>query len=139
MADWTTGYDPLNMSDPSHPFARLGAELARAQQQGMGQRRSLAEQLGGYPQQMGMPQQPSRLASMLGQPQQQQIPMQPMQQALTALMGQQSKFGSGASASAPVQNWDPAKPNPSGMQSSGFGGWLQGLFGSGGAGGAAKG
>ena len=122
-------YDPLNMSDPSHPFARLGAELARAQQQGMGQRRSLAEQLGGYPQQMGMPQQPSRLASMLGQPQQQQIPMQPMQQALTALMGQQKP---GATVSAPVQNWDPNKPDPT-MQSSGFGGWLQGLFSSSGA------
>lgn len=130
MADWSTGYDPLNMNDPNHPFARLGAELAR--QQG-GQRRSLADQLGGYPQQQRIPQQSSRLASMLGQPMQQQspMPMGQMPQALAALFGQQ-RFGSGASVSAPMQNWDQAKPDPT-MPSSGLGGWLQGLFSSNGA------
>lgn len=138
MADWSTGYDPLNMNDPNHPFARLGAELAR--QQG-GQRRSLADQLGGYPQQQRMPQQSTRLASMLGQPMQQaqQMPMGQMSGALYSLLGPQQKFGSGASVSAPMQSWDPAKPDAAGVQASGFSGWLQSLFGGGGPGGAAKG
>lgn len=130
-------YDPLNLGDPNHPLARLGADLAQVQQRDMARRRSLADQLRGYPAQQ-MPQQQTRLAGMLGQPgQPQQIPMQPITQALQAMFGQ-PKFGSGASVSGPMQSWDAAKPNPSGMQSSGFGGWLQGLFGSGGPGGAAK-
>ena len=97
-------YDPLNMSDPNHPFARLGAELAMVQQQGM-RRRSLADQLGGYPQQQRMPQQSTRLASMLGQPMQQaqQMPMGQMLPAMQAMFGQQPKFGSGASVSAPSE------------------------------------
>ena len=132
-------YDPLNMNDPNHPFARLGAELAMVQQQGM-RRRSLADQLQGYPAPQ-MPQQPSRLAGMLGQPspQAQQMPMGQMSGALYSLLGPQQKFGSGASVSAPMQSWDPAKPDAAGVQASGFSGWLQSLFGGGGPGGAAKG
>ena len=129
-------YDPLNMNDPNHPFARLGAELAAAQQQGM-RRRSLADQLQGYPAPQ-MPQQQTRLAGMLGQPMQaQQMPMGQMLPAMQAMFGQQSKFGS--SVSAPMQSWDPNKPDAAGVQASGFGGWLQSLFGGGGPGGAAKG
>ncbi len=130
-------YDPLNLSDPNHPFARLGAELAQAQQRDMARRRSLADQLRGYPSPQ-MPQQQTRLAGMLGQPGQQPNPMGQMSGAINSLFGQQQKMGSGASVSAPVQNWDPNKPAPSMVQSGGFGGWLQSLFG-GGAGGAAKG
>lgn len=131
-------YEPLNMNDPNHPFARLGAELAAAQQQGM-RRRSLADQLQGYPAPQ-MPQQQTRLAGMLGQPMQaQQMPMGQMLPAMQAMFGQQSKFGSGASVSAPMQSWDPNKPDAAGVQASGFGGWLQSLFGGGGPGGAAKG
>lgn len=132
-------YDPLNMSDPNHPFARLGAELAMVQQQGM-RRRSLADQLQGYPAPQ-MPQQQTRLAGMLGQPspQAQQMPMGQMPGALYSLFGPQQKFGSGASVSAPMQSWDPAKPDAAGVQASGFSGWLQSLFGGGGPGGAAKG
>lgn len=124
-------YDPLNMSDPNHPFARLGAELAMVQQQGM-RRRSLADQLGGYPQQQRMPQQSTRLASMLGQPMQQaqQMPMGQMPQALAALFGQQQKFGSGASVSGPVPLGDPNKPGAAAAPGW-FGNMWDGLFGGG--------
>lgn len=130
-------YDPLNMSDPSHPFARLGAELAMVQQQGM-RRRSLADQLQGYPAPQ-MPQQQTRLTGLLGQPMQaQQMPMGQMAGAINGLFGLQQKLGSGASVSAPMQGWDPNKPDAAGVQVGGFSGWLQGLFG-GGPGGMAKG
>lgn len=124
-------YDPLNLGDPNHPLARLGADLAQVQQRDMARRRSLADQLRGYPAQQ-MPQQQTRLASMLGQPAQQPNPMGQMSGAINSLFGLQQKMGSGASVSAPMPLGDPNKPGPAADP-----GWFrstwQGLFGNGAA------